>query len=571
MSQEYHGLAASPGIAIGTVWTFRCAEPEIDTAPIGEDRIESELSAFRQAQDRVEAHLKRLYQKVLAAQGEKEAEIFASHIEMLRDEEFEKDIDTLITGKSHTATRAVKKYLDQAAENMRALDDEYLKERAAEFKDLQHNLLLALNDLPFASLGEAPEGCVIFAEDLSPSETAQLDPEKVRGFVLAGGGLTSHVAILARNLGLPAVMGLEGIVSRVHDGQSVIIDGGNGKVILDAAGDTITAYEAKKTEQKALEKEYEKLLHEPATSTDGVTIKLFSNIGSPQDLHLVEQNGSEGIGLFRSEFLFMESRTAPSEDRQYRAYRQVVEHLGERPVILRLTDIGGDKPLPYLNFAKEDNPFLGWRGVRIYPEMDTIFTAQIRAALRASAHGNLWIMVPMVSNVAEIVFVREQVCQQADALKREGIACNAGIKIGIMIETPAAALIARQLAKVSDFFSIGSNDLTQYTIAVDRGNTKISALYDSLHPAVLRLMKEAADAAHEAGIEIGVCGEMGGQPEAVPLLLGMGFSELSISGRMVSAVKYRIRHLSHKRCRQLLEQALAADDAAAVRALLATL
>lgn len=571
MSKQYQGLAASPGIAIGTVWTFCSTAPKIDTALIGTERIESERRAFADAQDKVEAHLQQLYQQVLTAQGEKEAEIFASHIEMLRDEEFEKDIDKLIGTKCYTATRAVRKYLDQAAENMRALDDEYLKERAAEFKDLQHNLLLALNNLPFASLGDAPEGCVIFAEDLSPSKTAQLNPENVQGFVLAGGGLTSHVAILARNIGLPAVMGLEGIVSRVHDGQPVIIDGGSGTVIFDAAADTVTAYKAKKVAQKELEQEYQKLLHEPATSSDGVTIKLFSNIGSPQDLHLVEQNGSEGIGLFRSEFLFMESRTAPSEDRQYRAYRQVVEHLGERPVILRLTDIGGDKPLPYLNFAKEDNPFLGWRGVRIYPEMDTIFIAQIRAALRASAHGNLWIMVPMVSAVDEIVFVREQVREQANVLEREGIACNGAIKIGIMIETPAAALIARQLAKVSDFFSIGSNDLTQYTIAVDRGNTKISNLYDSLHPAVLRLMKEAADAAHEAGIEIGVCGEMSGQLEAVPLLLGMGFSELSISGKMVSAVKYRIRHLSHSRCQELLGQALAADNATAVRTLLAKL
>ncbi len=571
MSKQYQGLAASPGIAIGKAWTFHSAEAKIDTAAIDNNEIDSELAAFRHAQEKVETHLKQLYQQVFDAQGEKEAEIFASHIEMLRDEEFEKDIRELIGEHAHTATRAVKKYLDQAAENMRALDDEYLKERAAEFKDLQHNLLLALNDLPFASLSEAPAGCIIFAEDLSPSETAQLDPKTVQGFVLSGGGLTSHVAILARNIGLPAVMGLDGIVSQVNDEQTVIVDGGSGKVIFDADAATIASYEAKKIEQKALEKEYAKLLDEPATSSDGFTLKLFSNIGSPQDLHLVEQNGSEGIGLFRSEFLFMESRTAPSEERQYRAYRQVVEHLGDRPVILRLTDIGGDKPLPYLNFAKEDNPFLGWRGVRIYREMRDIFTAQIRAALRASAHGNLWIMVPMVSNVEEITFVREEVRKQAASFQREGIACNAKIKIGIMIETPAAALIARQLANVSDFFSIGSNDLTQYTIAVDRGNTKISALYDSLHPAILRLMKEAADAAREAGIEIGVCGEMGGQLEAVPLLLGMGLSELSISGKMVSAVKYRIRQLSYNRCRKLLEQAILADDANAVRALLATL
>lgn len=568
MASQYQGLAASPGVAIGNAWLFIPQTPKVNQERISDDAVAEEIAAFKTAQDKVEAHLQALYQSVLEKQGEEEAEIFASHIELLRDEEFESDTHALIKDEHYSATRAVKEYLDQAAATMRALDDDYLKERAAEFEDLQKNLLLALNDIPFASLGDAPADTIIFAEDLSPSETAQLNPENVRGFVLAGGGLTSHVAILARNIGLPAIMGIAHILENVKNGERIVMDGKTGELVINADEATIEQFKGKQAEQERLNVEYQKLYDQPAITTDGVKIKLYSNIGSPANLHLVEDNGSEGIGLFRSEFLFMEASSAPSEEQQYQAYKKAVEHLNGKTVILRLADIGGDKPLEYLNFPKEENPFLGWRGVRIYDEMRHVFDPQIRAALRASVHGDLWIMVPMVSNVDEIQFVKDEVAKHAAQLKAEGKDCNPNLKIGIMIETPAAALIAPQLAKVADFFSIGTNDLTQYTIAADRGNTKISNLYDSLHPAVLRLMKLAADAAHEAGIEIGVCGEMGGQLEATPFLIGMGFNELSISGRALPAVKYRIRQLSAAQCRELLEKAITLNSGTEVRELL---
>lgn len=566
MNRQLKGLAASPGIAAGNAWIFIPQSPAIHFQ--ASDNAEAEIEAFRHAQNTVEAHLQSLYKKVLAEQGEEEAEIFSSHVELLRDEEFEQDVLALMKDEQYSATRAVKEYLDQAAATMRALDDDYLKERAAEFEDLQKNLLLALNNMPFASLGDAPADTIIFAQDLSPSETAQLNPKNVRGFVLAGGGLTSHVAILARNIGLPAVMGISNVLEQVQNGESILLDGSRGEIIVQPDEATQTQFNQKAAAEAQLQAEYAALLHQPATTTDGQTIKLYSNIGSPKDLHLVEDNGSEGIGLFRSEFLFMSANSAPSEEAQYQAYKQAAEHLGERQLILRLADIGGDKPLPYLNFPHEENPFLGWRGVRIYDEMRHVFDAQIRAALRAAVHGNLQIMIPMVSNVDEILFVRREVAMQVAALQAEGKACNPDIKIGIMIETPAAVLIAPQLAKHADFFSIGTNDLTQYIIAADRGNTKISSLYDSLHPAVLRAMKMAVDAAHAAGIEIGVCGEMGGQIEATPFLVGMGFHELSVSGRGVPAVKHRIRQLSAKDCRALLEEALQLDDGIAVRQLL---
>ena len=451
---------------------------------------------------------------------------------------------------------------------MRALEDEYLRERAAEFEDLQNNLLLALNGLPFASLASAPPDSVIFAEDLTPSETAQLDVEKVRGFVLEHGGLTSHVAILARNLGMPAVMGMRNIMNEVKSGITALLDGDTGNLILDPDDKTRGLYTEKKAQQDAQKAEYAKLHGKPATTEDGKTFALYSNIGSPNDLHLIDENGSEGIGLFRSEFLFMESKQAPSEDQQYAIYRKVAEHMKGKTVILRLLDIGGDKPLSYLNFPKEENPFLGWRGVRLYKDNPEVFLSQIRAAIRAAAYGDLWVMIPMVISLDEVRWVKQQIAEQSVKLEAEGRNHNPHLKVGIMIETPASALIAEQLAQEAAFFSIGTNDLTQYTLAVDRGNTKISVLYDGLHPAVLRLMKMTCDAGRKAGIDVGICGEMGGQLEATPLLVGMGFNEISISGKMLPAVKYAISRLNAADCRTLLDKAIAADDADAVRKLL---
>ena len=566
--KNYEGLAASPGIAIGQAWIFRPQTPNIDTRTIAEDEIKSEYRAFRNAQAKVDAHLEALYNRVLEKQGEHEAAIFESHRELLADEELDNDIQALIRDERKTATAAVKEYLDQVAANMRALEDEYLRERAAEFEDLQNNLLLALNGLPFASLASAPPDSVIFAEDLTPSETAQLDVEKVRGFVLEHGGLTSHVAILARNLGMPAVMGMRSIMNEVRSGITALLDGDTGKLILDPDDKTRKIYSEKKAQQDAQKAEYAKLHGKPATTEDGKTFALYSNIGSPNDLHLIDENGSEGIGLFRSEFLFMESKQAPSEDQQYAIYRKVAEHMKGKTVILRLLDIGGDKPLSYLNFPKEENPFLGWRGVRLYKDNPEVFLSQIRAAIRAAAYGDLWVMIPMVISLDELRWVKQQIAEQSVKLEAEGRNHNPNLKVGIMIETPASALIAEQLAKEAAFFSIGTNDLTQYTLAVDRGNTKISVLYDGLHPAVLRLMKMTCDAGRKAGIDVGICGEMGGQLEATPLLVGMGFNEISISGKMLPAVKYSISQLNAAACRELLDKAIAANDADAVRKLL---
>lgn len=565
--QTRKGLAASPGIATGSLWFFRPRQPHIDTQPIAAADTAAEQQRFNDARGKVDAHLAQVFARVHTEQGEDEAEIFASHRELLDDEELISDIEALIADEQLSATAAVKRYLDEAAQTMRELDDPYLQERAAEFLDIQNNLLLALNDLPFASLADVPNDSIIVAEDLSPSQTAQLDINHVRGFVLEKGGLTSHVAILARNIGLPSVMGIKQAMEAGVNGDSALIDGATGTYIIDPDARTAAYYQQLAADQRRLQDEYAKLYDKPAITRDGRRFALFSNIGSDANLHLVEDNGSEGIGLFRSEFLFMEAKSAPSEDAQYQVYRKVVEYLDGKPVILRLLDIGGDKPLSYMDFHQEDNPFLGWRGVRLYADNPDIFHSQIRAALRAGVHGNLRIMIPMVINVSEIDLVKQTIVEQRAALQEKGVEVAAALPVGIMIETPASALAAAQLARHADFFSIGTNDLTQYTLAVDRGNTRIASLYDSLHPAVLRLMDETCRAAQAAGIEVGICGEMGGQAEATPLLVGMGLDELSISGLGLPAVKYAINQLSYQDCRALLDQAMQCDDAAAVREL----
>lgn len=568
MDKEFEGLAASPGIRFGKAWIFETAPLDIDHKMISEAEIETHKQALHEAQTKVDAYLKEIYQSVLEKQGESEAEIFEGHLELLWDEDLIEEVHELIADKKYSASAAVFHYLNEVIDDMNALEDAYMRERAAEFKDLQKNIILALNHQPFSAMGDISEGSILFAEDLTPTDTAQLDLNKVKGFVLEKGGATSHVAILARNLELPAVMGITDIFKYVQKGQDVLIDGGEGRLVIEPSEKIRAAYENKIKEQMQQKEYHNTLLNKKAVTTDGQHIALFSNIGSTEDTALIDKFGAEGVGLFRSEFLFMEAKKAPSEEAQYKAYSHVVKHMKDEPVILRLLDIGGDKPLSYMNFPKEENPFLGWRGIRIYQENYDLFISQIRGALRASAHGDLRIMIPMIINVSELLWVKDEVKKQAQNLAQEGLAVNADLPIGVMIETPAAALIAEQLAAVADFFSIGTNDLTQYTLAIDRGNTKISSLYDSLHPAVLRLMQMTCDAAHKQGIEVGICGELGGDVSATALLVGLGFDEISISGSLLPAVKAKILKLNKQESIDLVEKAINLNNADEVRQLM---
>lgn len=568
MDREFEGLAGSPGVAFGNIWIFETKALNIDHNPIDAQDVEKEKQRLNEAQHKVDGYLKDIYQSVLKAQGEQEAEIFEGHLELLWDEDLIEEVHGLIEDEKQSATAAIFNYLNEVIDDMSALEDAYMRERAAEFKDLQKNIILALNGEDFTSLDDLPANVILFAEDLTPTDTAQLDLGKVQGFVLEKGGPTSHVAILARNLELPAVMGIAGIFDHIEVGQNALIDGDEGRLIIEPNAKITELYRQKLKNIEVQKQEYAGLINEQAVTLDGTHIKLFANIGSTDDTALIDKFGAEGVGLFRSEFLFMESAKAPSEEFQYRAYSSVAKHLDGKPVILRLLDVGGDKPLPYMDFGKEENPFLGWRGIRIYQENYDIFLSQIRAALRAAADGNLWVMIPMIINVSELRWVKSEIAQQAATLKAQRYDINEHMKVGVMIETPAAALVSEQLAIEADFFSIGTNDLTQYTLAVDRGNTKISSLYDSMHPAVIRLMKMACDAAHHHNIEIGICGELSSDLEAIEILTGLGFDELSISGSQLPAVKAKIRQLHQKKCQKLVSEALRLNDAEEVRKLL---
>ncbi|MFV0432223.1 MAG: phosphoenolpyruvate--protein phosphotransferase [Alphaproteobacteria bacterium] len=565
MTKELEGLAGSAGIAFGEAWIFEAKELKIDHNPITSKQVDEAKQQLKEAQQKVDAYLKAIYQSVLENQGEEEAEIFEGHLELLWDEDLIEEVHGLIENEHQSATAAIFHYLNDVIDDMSSLEDAYMRERAAEFKDLQKNIILALNGEDFTSLDNIPHNSILFAEDLTPTDTAQLDLEKVQGFVLEKGGPTSHVAILARNLELPAIMGISQVFEHIKNGLSVLIDGDEGRLIIEPDEKVTQLYHKKLEVIENQKKEHATLINEKAITSDGKHIQLFSNIGSANDVQLIDKFGSEGVGLFRSEFLFMESAKAPSEDFQYQAYSSVAKHLNGQAVILRLLDVGGDKPLPYMDFGHEENPFLGWRGIRIYQENYTIFLSQIRAALRAAYDGNLWVMIPMIINVDELKWVKDEISKQVDILKKEGHNINEQMKVGVMIETPAAALLAEQLAKEADFFSIGTNDLTQYTLAVDRGNTKISALYDSLHPAVIRLMKMACDAAHKHQIEIGICGELSSDLNATEILVGLGFDELSISGSSLPAIKAKIRSLDYEKCRQIVKKAIMLNNADDVR------
>ncbi|MFV0322559.1 MAG: phosphoenolpyruvate--protein phosphotransferase [Alphaproteobacteria bacterium] len=565
MAVELQGLVGSPGVGIGKIWVFKPAELTINRHPITD--IEKEIIALTNAQKKVEHYLQSIYQSVLESQRKEEAEIFEGHIELLWDEDLIEETHNVIKTEKKSASAAIADYLDEVIEDMRSLADEYMRERAAEFIDLRKNILLALNNQDFASLSDVPDGTIIAAQDLTPTDTAQLNKNKVRGFILEKGGSTSHVAILARNLEIPAVMGVANLLNHVQNGQPVVIDGDDGTAVIEPSHAVLELYKQKQEKQNKIRAEYAELKYEPALTKDKFLVNLYSNIGSPNDIEIVEKFGAEGVGLFRTEFLFMETQKAPTEEEQAAAYIQVAKALGRTPLILRLVDIGGDKPLPYLNFPEEENPFLGWRGIRIYQENIDIFITQIRAVLRASLYGDIRIMVPMVISVDEIVWVRAELNKQAELLRKEGYDVK-DIHLGVMIETPAAALISPQIAKHSDFFSIGTNDLTQYTLAVDRGNQKISGLYDSLHPALIRLMKITVDAAKDYNREVGVCGELGGHLPAIPILVGLGFDDLSISGGMLPFVKGLIRKLDKSKCAALVDDVLRVNNAQEVRALI---
>ncbi|HBR1128408.1 phosphoenolpyruvate-protein phosphotransferase PtsI [Klebsiella quasipneumoniae] len=551
------GILASPGIAFGKALLLKEDEIVIDRKKISADKVDQEVERFLSGRAKASAQLEVIKTKAGETFGEEKEAIFEGHIMLLEDEELEQEIIALIKDKHMTADAAANEVIDGQATALEELDDEYLKERAADVRDIGKRLLRNILGLAIIDLSAIQDEVILVAADLTPSETAQLNLKKVLGFITDAGGRTSHTSIMARSLELPAIVGTGSITAQVKNGDYLILDAVNNHVLINPSNEQIEALrnlQAQVAEEKA---ELAKLKDLPAITLDGHQVEVCANIGTVRDVEGAERNGAEGVGLYRTEFLFMDRDALPTEEEQFAAYKAVAEACGSQAVIVRTMDIGGDKELPYMNFPKEENPFLGWRAVRIAMDRKEILRDQVRAILRASAFGKLRIMFPMIISVEEVRALKKEIEIYKQELRDEGKAFDESIEIGVMVETPAAATIARHLAKEVDFFSIGTNDLTQYTLAVDRGNDMISHLYQPMSPSVLNLIKQVIDASHAEGKWTGMCGELAGDERATLLLLGMGLDEFSMSAISIPRIKKIIRNTNFEDAKVLAEQALA--------------
>jgi phosphotransferase system enzyme I (PtsI) len=555
------GILASPGFAFGKALLLKEDEIVISRKKITDDQVEQEVQRFLDGRGKAAIQLEAIRVKAGETLGEEKAAIFEGHIMLLEDEELEQEIIDLIKKDHATADAAAYSVIDGQAKALEELDDEYLKERAADVRDIGKRLLQNILGLHIVDLGAIAEESILVAKDLTPSETAQLNLKKVLGFITDIGGRTSHTSIMARSLEIPAIVGTGNVTTSVKNGDYLIIDGVNNKIYVNPTEDVLEELKAIQTQYLSEKHELAKLKDLPAITLDGHQVEVCANIGTVRDVAGAERNGAEGVGLYRTEFLFMDRDSLPTEEEQFQAYKAVAEAMGSQAVIVRTMDIGGDKDLPYMNLPKEDNPFLGWRAIRIAMDRKEILHAQLRAILRASSFGKLRIMFPMIISVEEVRALKAELELLKTQLREEGKAFDETIEVGIMVETPASAVIARHLAKEVDFFSIGTNDLTQYTLAVDRGNDLISHLYNPMTPSVLGLIKQVIDASHAEGKWTGMCGELAGDERATLLLLGMGLDEFSMSAISIPSIKKIIRNTNFEDAKALAEQALAQPTA----------
>jgi phosphotransferase system enzyme I (PtsI) len=561
------GILASPGIAIGKALLLQEDEIVLNKNTISDDQIETEVARFFDARSKSSAQLETIKQKALETFGEEKEAIFEGHIMLLEDEELEDEILTLIKKDKMSADHAIYSVIEEQASALESLDDEYLKERATDIRDIGNRFVKNALGINIVSLSDIDEEVILVAYDLTPSETAQINLDYVLGFACDIGGRTSHTSIMARSLELPAIVGTNDITKKVQNGDTLILDAMNNKVIVNPSQAELEQAQSVKASFEDEKIELAKLKDLSAETTDGHRVEICGNIGTVKDCEGVLRNGGEGVGLYRTEFLFMDRDSLPTEEEQYKAYREVAEAMNGQSVIIRTMDIGGDKDLPYMDLPEEMNPFLGWRAVRISLDRREILRDQLRAILRASAHGKLRIMFPMIISVEEIRELKVAIEQYKQELRDEGYVFDEKIEIGVMVETPAAAAIAHHLAKEVAFFSIGTNDLTQYTLAVDRGNEMISHLYNPLSPAVLTVIKQVIDASHQAGKWTGMCGELAGDEKATLLLMGMGLDEFSMSGISIPKVKKVIRNSSYTEVKAMAEKALTLPTAKEIETL----
>lgn len=560
------GILASPGIAFGKALLLQEDEIILNTDSISDDQIDAEVQRFYDARKKSSAQLETIKQKALETFGEEKEAIFEGHIMLLEDEELEEEILALIKKDKMHADNAIHTVIEDQATALESLDDEYLKERATDIRDIGTRFVKNALGINIVSLSDIDEEVILVAYDLTPSETAQINLDYVLGFACDIGGRTSHTSIMARSLELPAIVGTNDITKQVKSGDMLVIDAINNKLIVNPSEAQLEEAQAVQSAFIAEKEELAKLKDLHAETLDGHRVEVCGNIGTVKDCDGVLRNGGEGSGLYRTEFLFMDRDALPTEEEQYQAYKEVAEAMNGEAVIIRTMDIGGDKDLPYMDLPKEMNPFLGWRAVRISLDRREILRDQLRGILRASAHGKLRIMFPMIISVEEIRELKKAIEEYKAELRAEGLAFDESIEIGVMVETPAAAAIAHHLAKEVAFFSIGTNDLTQYTLAVDRGNEMISHLYNPLSPAVLTVIKQVIDASHAEGKWTGMCGELAGDERATLLLLGMGLDEFSMSGISIPKVKKIIRSANFTEVQEMAKEALSLPTAAEIEA-----
>lgn len=555
-SQVIKGIPACQGVVFGKAFIFTQPEIIINERNIIDSQINQEIQLFLDGREKAKTQLEAIKEITLKNIGPEEAEIFEGHLEILLDEGVEEEVKSLIQHSLFSADKATQVVGEQYADMFANMEDAYMKERAADMKDIFRRLIANILGVHIPQLSNIEEPSIVVAFDLTPSDTAQMDKQKVLGFVTVEGGATSHVAIMSRTLVIPAVVGAKEILEHVQNGQELILDASSGDIILNPDAEQEKFYLKKLDEYKKELKRLGSLKDLPAVTKDGVHIDLCANVGTDIDAIPALEQGAKGVGLYRSEFLYMDRSNWPSEDEQTIAYSNVVRAFDNDLVIIRTLDIGGDKSLSYFTFPHELNPFLGWRALRVCLDKIDVFKTQLRSILRASASGKAGIMYPMVISIEEVIRANEILEECKKELTAEGIAFDSNIQRGVMIETPAAAIMASELADVVDFFSYGTNDLTQYTLAVDRGNSHIEKLYDSFHPAVLRLMAQATAAANAKGVWVGVCGELGGNYLATLFLLGIGVKELSMSAISIPKVKEIVRATTIEEAKEVARKIL---------------
>jgi phosphotransferase system enzyme I (PtsI) len=560
--KTFKGIPASDGIAIGPTFCYIPAELTIPVCAAG--TVDEEMARFDMARERARIELQGLFDAIEKRAGKEQAAIFEAHQEMLFDPALEGKVRAEVE-LGQTVEQALVAAIDELASLLAGMGEELFAARAQDVKDVGCRILRILLGLPDTALSAVTRPSIIIAEDLTPSDTASLDPKLTLGFITAQGGLTSHSAILARTLGLPAIVGMgNGLLEKVSNGTFIVMDGRTGEMIIEPDQEIIVKYEQAKVQRESHLLILKAAAEKDARTANGRRVEVAANVGEVASTRDAMEHGAEGIGLLRTEFLYLEDAQPPSEEKQYRIYREIFEVVSDRPVIVRTLDIGGDKPPSYLPFPDEMNPFLGWRAIRISLDEPELFKTQLRAILRAAVGHHVRIMFPMVSDLDELRRAREIVEAVKRVLELASVEFAVDVPVGIMVETPAAAVLVDILAEASDFFSLGTNDLTQYTMAVDRGNARVSGLYQPLHPSVLRLIRQTIDAGHAKGKWVGMCGELAGMTKAIPILLGFGLDEFSMNPRAIPEAKHLIGKLTDEKAREIASQAMSYGTAAEI-------